>query len=71
MVRLGIGLYGVSPGSGANPLLREASTLKTTIAQIKDVKAGESVGYGRKAILKKDSRIATIRLVTPTVTREV
>jgi len=62
MVRLGIGLYGVSPGAGSNPLLKEASTLKTTIAQIKDVKAGESVGYGRRAILKKDSRIATIRL---------
>ena len=62
MVRLGIGLYGVSPGGGANPSLREASKLKTTIAQIKDVKAGESVGYGRKAILRKDSRIATIRL---------
>jgi alanine racemase len=40
----------------------EAVSLKTTIAQIRQVKAGESVGYGRKAVLSRDSRIATIRL---------
>ena len=61
MVRLGIGLYGVDPGNSM-PDLIESGTLKTTISQIKDVKAGESVGYGRKAILTKDARIATIRI---------
>lgn len=60
MVRLGIGLYGIS--GSPDLLLREATTLKTTIAQIKHVKAGETVGYGRKAVLNKDSVIATIRL---------
>jgi alanine racemase len=61
LVRLGIGLYGVDPGNSMLELV-ESGTLRTTISQIKDVKAGESVGYGRKAILKKDSRIATIRI---------
>lgn len=61
MVRLGIGLYGVDPGNSIHELL-ESGTLKTTISQIKEVKAGESVGYGRKAIMKKDSIIATIRI---------
>jgi alanine racemase len=61
MVRLGIGLYGVDPGSSM-PDLIESGTLRTTISQIKAVKAGESVGYGRKAILTKDARIATIRI---------
>jgi alanine racemase len=61
MVRLGIGLYGVDPGNSM-PDLIESGTLRTTISQIKAVKAGESVGYGRKAILTKDARIATIRI---------
>ena len=61
MVRLGIGLYGVDPGNSM-PDLIESGTLRTTISQIKEVKAGESVGYGRKAILTKDARVATIRI---------
>jgi alanine racemase len=42
--------------------LKEAATLKTTIAQIKDIKAGETVGYGRKGKISRDSRVATIRI---------
>ena len=60
MVRLGISLYGVS-ASGLSGL-RNVCTLKTTILQIKDVKQGETVGYGRKGTIEKDSRIATIRI---------
>ncbi|MEY3921851.1 MAG: hypothetical protein RL634_1612 [Bacteroidota bacterium] len=61
MVRLGIGLYGVS--SAKEPIsLTEAVELKTTIAQIRKVKKEESVGYGRAAILKKDTHVATIRI---------
>ncbi|MGL5893611.1 MAG: alanine racemase C-terminal domain-containing protein, partial [Bacteroidales bacterium] len=59
MVRLGIGLYGVT-ASGNSDQLESVSTLKSTILQIKDLSAGESVGYGRRTILKRDSRIATI-----------
>jgi alanine racemase len=60
MVRLGIGLYGID---SANKLeLKEVSTLKTAIAQIKHIKAGESVSYGRSGIVNRDSRIATVRL---------
>jgi alanine racemase len=58
MVRLGIGIYGVS--STAQSKLRPVGTLKTTIAQIKDVPAGETVGYGRKGISQQPLRIATI-----------
>lgn len=60
MVRLGISLYGVS-ASGLNGL-RNVHNLKTTILQIKHVKAGETVGYGRKGIIEKDTTIATIRI---------
>ena len=61
MVRLGIGLYGVSSAKESISLT-EAVELKTTIAQIRKVKKGASVGYGRAAILKKDTHVATIRI---------
>ena len=61
MVRLGIGLYGVSSAKESISLT-EAVELKTTIAQIRKVKKGESVGYGRAAILKGDTHVATIRI---------
>jgi alanine racemase len=61
MVRIGIGLYGIDPGKG-DLTLQEAVALKTTIAQIKEVKKGESVGYGRHAVVDKDTRVATIRI---------
>lgn len=61
MVRLGIGLYGVDAGK-SGLFLQEAISLKTTIAQIRDVEVGESVGYGRKALLHRHTRVATIRV---------
>ncbi|MFV0538513.1 MAG: bifunctional UDP-N-acetylmuramoyl-tripeptide:D-alanyl-D-alanine ligase/alanine racemase [Dysgonomonas sp.] len=60
MVRLGISLYGVS-ASGQEGL-RNVCTLKTTVLQIKHIKAGETVGYGRKGHFDKDATIATIRI---------
>jgi alanine racemase len=61
MVRIGIGLYGIDPGNSALKL-QESVSLKTTIAQIKEVKKGESVGYGRHAVVDKETRVATIRI---------
>lgn len=58
MVRLGIGLYGVS-ASGQKGL-RNVSTLRTTILQIQDIPAGDTIGYSRKARVTRDSRIAII-----------
>lgn len=60
MVRLGIGLYGISP-SGLSGL-KNVCTLKTTILQIKTLPKGEAVGYGCKELLDHDARIATIRI---------
>jgi len=58
MVRLGIGMYGIS--SLEDVKLLNVSTLKTTILQIHQLKAGETVGYSRKGMLLRDSRIATL-----------
>ena len=60
MVRVGIGLYGTS--AAANSVIRRVATLKTTIAQIRQVSAGSSVGYDRAAMMEKDTRIATVRI---------
>ncbi len=58
MCRLGIGLYGVNPLNGN--MLSNVSTLKTVILQIRDVRAGESIGYGRNTVVARDSRIAAL-----------
>jgi len=58
MVRLGLGLYGIN--SRNNQVINNVSTLKTTILQIHDVPAGETVGYSRKGKLTRDSRIAAL-----------
>lgn len=58
MVRLGIGLYGIDPYT--NRVLHNVSTLKTTILQIHNVSADETIGYSRKGVLHRDSRIATV-----------
>jgi alanine racemase len=64
MVRLGIGLYGVD-SAGAPPGLldlREVSTLKSTIAQIKHLEEGDTIGYNRRGIAAAGMVIATIRI---------
>jgi alanine racemase len=62
MVRLGIGLYGVDADPAIQRQLKNVTTLKTTIAQIKKIKAGESIGYSRTGVAAKDSVIATVRI---------
>ena len=62
MVRLGIGLYGIEANRLLQDELRSVSRLKTIVSQVKNLKAGDSVGYGRKAVLKQDSTIATIAI---------
>lgn len=58
MVRLGIGLYGIDPVNNAT--IHNVSSLHTTILQIKDVEREDTVGYSRKGILDRNSRIAAI-----------
>jgi alanine racemase len=61
MVRLGIGMYGVSSAKGKLQL-EEALHLKTTIAQIKQLQPGDTVGYNRRGVITKPSTIATVRI---------
>ncbi len=60
MVRIGIGLYGIS----SNPILKKdlqpAISLFSIISQLKTISKGESVGYGRQFIAEKETKIAII-----------
>ncbi|MBI4947169.1 MAG: bifunctional UDP-N-acetylmuramoyl-tripeptide:D-alanyl-D-alanine ligase/alanine racemase [Bacteroidetes bacterium] len=60
MVRLGIGLYGIGANKREQPQLKNVSTLKSIISQIKSISVGESIGYSRKFVAQKDMRIATV-----------
>lgn len=62
MIRLGIGLYGVDSSGSGRLNLQTVATLKSTIAQVKHLQKGDSVSYNRKAVVVKDSMIATIRI---------
>lgn len=62
MVRLGIGLYGISPQPTVQQIIKPVSTLKTKISQIKDIPEGDSVGYNRRWIAPRPSRIAIIAI---------
>lgn len=61
MVRVGIGLYGISTvDDGSEDDLQTVSSLHSVIISIKDWPAGTTIGYGRKGLLPRDSRIATV-----------
>ncbi len=62
MVRLGIGLYGVNPTEEEFNQLMPVATLKTIISQIKTIKAGETIGYGRKGKASTEMKLATIAI---------
>ncbi|WP_373512743.1 bifunctional UDP-N-acetylmuramoyl-tripeptide:D-alanyl-D-alanine ligase/alanine racemase [Persicitalea sp.] len=62
MVRLGVGLYGLESTGQEQRFLQTVGTLKTTISQIKHLKTGETVGYGRRGQLARNTVIGTLGL---------
>ncbi|MCM1032208.1 MAG: alanine racemase [Odoribacter sp.] len=59
MVRLGIGLYGISPIPGNVPL-RPVASLKSTVITMRKWPTGTTVSYGCRGLLHRDSVIATV-----------
>jgi alanine racemase len=57
MVRLGIGLYGVSV---TNLPLQNISSFKSVVSQVKLLKPGETVGYSRKGKINHQTEIAVV-----------
>ncbi len=62
MVRIGIGLYGFDGALMDSHNLRTVAVLKTTVTQIKILKAGQTVGYSRKGLMHKNGQIATVKI---------
>ncbi len=59
MVRIGIGLYGITQHT---PGLENVITLRSVISQIKNVKKGESVGYNQSWVAKTDTKIGVVSI---------
>lgn len=62
MVRLGIGLYGISPEPEVQAHLQPVSRLVTRISQLKSIPEGDSVGYNRRWVARRPSRIAILSI---------
>lgn len=62
MVRLGIGLYGIEVDNDHLLELVPVATLRSTIAQLHQLKKGETVSYNRRGVVNRDSVIATVRI---------
>ena len=60
MVRPGISLYGGRAVQGRPNPMTPAVTLEMPIVQIREARAGESVGYGATQTLNRDSRLAIV-----------
>jgi alanine racemase len=60
MVRAGIVLYGISPLSEFQDILKPVMTWKTRISLVRDIPKGSSISYGRTFITPRKMRIATL-----------
>ncbi len=60
MIRPGIGIYGYTTYEKAKNLLKPVASLQSAITQIREVDAGESVGYNRRFVATRKTRIALI-----------
>jgi alanine racemase len=61
LVRPGIALYGYAPPESAGVVaLRPALTFAACVTQVKTVRAGDTVGYGRAWTASRDTRLATV-----------
>ena len=60
MVRLGIGMYGISSNPMIQMKLQPVMKWFSSISQVKTLMKGESVGYNRSFIAEKEMKIAVI-----------
>lgn len=60
MVRLGIGIYGITLDENLSKKLKPVLSWKSSIAQTKTLKKGDFLGYGRKFVADKDMQIGIV-----------
>jgi len=61
MVRPGIALYGSSITKDVTHSLRPVMSMNAPVTMVKQLKSGDSVGYNRTYILKRDTTIAVVQ----------
>ena len=63
MVRMGVGLYGIKTvDDGSEDGIVPVAELRAVVISIKEWPAGTTIGYGRRGVLERDSRIATVSI---------
>ena len=60
LVRPGAALYGVNPQPGGCNPMRQVVRLRARILQVRDIRCGESVGYGATHVMAAPGRLATV-----------
>jgi alanine racemase len=60
VVRPGIALFGVEPRAGVCKELRPVMQVRTELVAVREIPAGQSVGYGATWKAERTSRIATV-----------
>lgn len=65
LVRIGIGVYGVSPSSDMADAcrdlgLRQAMSIRSEVTHLQVVPTGEGVGYGQRWVADRETRLATV-----------
>ncbi len=60
MVRLGISMYGVAMNKDEQSALENVTTMKSSISQLKHIKAGDTIGYNRSGKVSNDMTIAIV-----------
>lgn len=60
IVRPGIALFGVAPGQVACPELRPVMSVKSELISVREISAGQGVGYGWTWKAQRTTRIATV-----------
>jgi alanine racemase len=63
MARVGIAMYGISPGPGVDELsgeLRPALSLHSRVSYVKMARAGSRISYGRIHKFERDTNVATV-----------
>jgi alanine racemase len=60
LARPGCALYGINPTPGAANPMRQVVTLEVPVLQVRDIQAGDTVGYGASCTAAVTSRVATV-----------
>ena len=60
IVRPGVSLYGGGPEERPDPRLKAVATLDAPILDIRNIAAGEMVGYGSRTVLERPTRVAIV-----------